>query len=172
MRCTPADRLAHPSEHVIRERPATGWRARESRPTLVRQSVTWALPVKTGAADERVVGHREPDPVSRTSVLRRGSPRGGVLDDCSQAAGVPPQGGGAGPPAREVDRPRPPTTWVSRSRRRVEARPNRAGGPQGLAHIPRQLPSIEVRITRSNRRSSRNGWLSRRTCARHERMEH
>ncbi|SNS05528.1 Transposase IS116/IS110/IS902 family protein [Geodermatophilus saharensis] len=47
---------------------------------------------------------REPDPVSRTPDLRRGSPRRGVLDACSQAAGVPPQSGGAGPSAGEVDR--------------------------------------------------------------------
>ena len=31
--------------------------------------------MKAGATVERVEGHREPDPVSRTSVLRRGSQR-------------------------------------------------------------------------------------------------
>src|SRR3712207_4534978 len=52
----------------------------------------------------------EPDPVSRTPDLRRGALGRGVLDARSQAAGVPPQGGGAGASAEEADRrdrPRP-----------------------------------------------------------------
>ncbi|NIH69219.1 conjugative relaxase-like TrwC/TraI family protein [Modestobacter marinus] len=74
---------------------------------LAAHRIYWRLTAQ--GADPRhltVPSGKDPelDPVSRTPDLRRESPGRGVLDACSQAAGVPSPCRGAGPPAGEADR--------------------------------------------------------------------